>query len=230
MGTPLKQLEEHGQSVWIDYLSRSMLRDGELEQLVRDGVQGVTSNPTIFQSAIAEGDAYDEQLREVLKAETDPKEVFLALAKDDIRDACTLLRPVFDRGEKTRDGWVSLEVDPNLEVTEFADRSVKNGGPALLFEKPKGSNVPLLINSFASMLYFILQLFVHQVGRLIRIRLDPLHRLCRGTKICLDGVWILGNKFLSGIDHMSWIISGQIFLTHQFNKALFSRDICIGQA
>jgi transaldolase len=118
MGTPLKQLEEHGQSVWIDYLSRSMLRDGELEQLVRDGIQGVTSNPTIFQSAIAEGDAYDEQLREVLTTETDPKEVFLALAKEDIRDACALLRPVFDRGEKTRDGWVSLEVDPNLAYQE----------------------------------------------------------------------------------------------------------------
>jgi transaldolase len=118
MGTSLKQLEEHGQSVWIDYLSRSMLRDGELEQLVRDGIQGVTSNPTIFQSAIAEGDAYDEQLREVLKTQTDPKEVFLALAKEDIRDACALLRPVFDRGEKTRDGWVSLEVDPNLAYKE----------------------------------------------------------------------------------------------------------------
>ena len=118
MGTPLRQLEEHGQSVWIDYLSRSMLREGELEGLVRDGIQGVTSNPTIFQSAIAEGDAYDEQLREVLKTETDPKEVFLALAKEDIRDACGVLRPVFDRGEKTRDGWVSLEVDPNLAYDE----------------------------------------------------------------------------------------------------------------
>jgi transaldolase len=118
MGTPLRQLEEHGQSVWIDYLSRSMLRDGELEGLVRDGVQGVTSNPTIFQSAIAEGDAYDEQLREVLKSETDPKEVFLALAKEDIREACDLLRGVFDEGEKTRDGWVSLEVDPNFAYKE----------------------------------------------------------------------------------------------------------------
>jgi transaldolase len=118
MGTPLKQLEEHGQSVWIDYLSRSMLRDGELEQLVRDGIEGVTSNPTIFQSAIADGDAYDEQLREVLKTETDPKEVFLALAKEDIRDACALLRPVFDRSGTTRDGWVSLEVDPNLAYEE----------------------------------------------------------------------------------------------------------------
>ncbi len=75
---------------------------------------GVTSNPTIFQAAIADGDAYDEQLREVLQSETDPKEVFLALAREDVRDACDILRRRLDRGETTRDGWVSLEVDPNL--------------------------------------------------------------------------------------------------------------------
>jgi transaldolase len=113
--TPLKQLIAHGQSVWIDFLSRRFVEDGELEQLARDGVHGVTSNPTIFQGAIAEGDAYDEQLREVLKTETDPKGVFLALAVQDIRGACDILRPVWDdAGENARDGWVSLEVDPAL--------------------------------------------------------------------------------------------------------------------
>jgi len=111
---PLEQLAEAGQSVWIDYLSRKFLEDGELEALIEKGVRGLTSNPTIFQGAIAEGDAYDDQLREVLKEQEDPKEVFLALAEEDIRNACDLLRPVFDRGESTRDGWVSLEVDPRL--------------------------------------------------------------------------------------------------------------------
>jgi len=118
MGTPLKQLAEHGQSVWIDYLSRSFVRDGDLEGLIGEGVRGVTSNPTIFQGAIAEGHAYDEQLREVLQVESDPKEVFLALAKEDIREACDLLRSVFDQGERTRDGWVSLEVDPGFAYEE----------------------------------------------------------------------------------------------------------------
>lgn len=114
MPTPLKALAEHGQSAWIDYLSRPFVRDGDLAGLIEDGIVGVTSNPTIFQAAIAEGDSYDEQLHEVLAAETDAKEVFLALAREDIRAACDLLRPVFERGEETRDGWVSLEVDPNL--------------------------------------------------------------------------------------------------------------------
>jgi transaldolase len=113
--TPLKQLSAHGQSVWIDYLSRPFIRDGGLAAMVQEGVVGVTSNPTIFQAAIAEGDAYDEQLREVLKTTTEPKEVFLALAARDIQDACDVLRPVWDAGGGTgRDGWVSLEVDPNL--------------------------------------------------------------------------------------------------------------------
>ena len=111
--TPLKQLGEQGQSVWIDFLSRRFVQDGDLAGLVRDGVVGVTSNPTIFQGAIAEGDAYDDQIRELSSSESDPKEIFLALARDDIRDACDVLRPVWDEGDG-KDGWVSLEVDPNL--------------------------------------------------------------------------------------------------------------------
>jgi transaldolase len=111
--TPLKQLAEQGQSVWIDFLSRRFVQDGGLAGLVRDGVVGVTSNPTIFQAAIAEGDAYDAQIRELSATESDPKEIFIALARDDIRDACDVLRPVWDAGNG-KDGWVSLEVDPNL--------------------------------------------------------------------------------------------------------------------
>jgi transaldolase len=120
MTTPLKALAEQGQSPWLDYISRTFVQDGELRKVVDDGIVGLTSNPTIFQSAIADGDAYDEQLKEVLQNETDPREVFLALAQQDIRDACDLLRPVFDRGESTRDGWVSLEVDPNLATDTAA--------------------------------------------------------------------------------------------------------------
>jgi transaldolase len=114
MSNSLKALSEHGQSPWIDYLSRPLLSAGDMARLIEDGIVGVTSNPTIFQGAIASGDAYDRQLREVMASETDPKEVFLALAREDIRAACDLLAPVFEAGAPTRDGWVSLEVDPNL--------------------------------------------------------------------------------------------------------------------
>ncbi len=111
--TPLHELSEQGQSVWIDYLSRRFVQDGDLAGLIRDGVVGVTSNPTIFQGAIAEGDAYDEQIKELSASESEPKEIFIGLARDDIRAACDLLRQVWDEGNG-KDGWVSLEVDPNL--------------------------------------------------------------------------------------------------------------------
>jgi transaldolase len=110
----LHELSEHGQSVWMDTLSREMLETGELERLLReDAVVGVTSNPTIFEKAIAAGDWYDEQFKEVLEDESDPKEVFLRLAVRDIQGACDLLKQVHDDGSG-KDGWVSLEVDPNL--------------------------------------------------------------------------------------------------------------------
>jgi transaldolase len=111
--TRLQQLSELGQSVWIDYLSRRLLRE-ELAELIRDhAVVGVTSNPTIFQKAISEGDAYDDQLREVPADEDDAKEIFLQLAVKDVQDACDLLRPVWDGGDGM-DGYVSIEVDPNF--------------------------------------------------------------------------------------------------------------------
>jgi transaldolase len=110
----LHELSEHGQSVWIDSLSREWVRGGFLEQLMReDAVVGVTSNPTIFQKALAEGDSYDEQLREVLREEEDPKEVFYRLAVVDIQGACDLMRRVWDAGNG-KDGYVSMEVDPTL--------------------------------------------------------------------------------------------------------------------
>jgi transaldolase len=110
----LHELSELGQSVWIDFLSRDLLREGGLARLMRDdAVVGVTSNPTIFQKAISAGESYDEQLREVLKDERDPKEIFLRLAAEDIGEALDLLRPVWDEGSGT-DGYVSFEVDPNL--------------------------------------------------------------------------------------------------------------------
>jgi transaldolase len=116
----LHRLSELGQSVWIDSLSREWLETGELERLLReDAVVGVTSNPTIFEKALSEGDWYDDQLREVLKDERDPKEVFYRLAVDDIGRACDLLRRVWDEGE-AQDGYVSMEVDPNLAYEQDA--------------------------------------------------------------------------------------------------------------
>ena len=110
----LHELSERGQSVWIDSISREWLREGFLAKLMRDdAVVGVTSNPTIFQKSLAEGDWYDEQLKEVLAEEDEPKEIFYRLAVEDIQDACDELRQVWDTGGG-KDGYVSMEVDPTL--------------------------------------------------------------------------------------------------------------------
>src|SRR5256884_738594 len=110
----LHQLSALGQSVWIDFLSREMLQTGELERLMRhDAVVGITSNPTIFQKAISQGGLYDEQIRASLGQVDDPKEIFWRLAEKDVCDACDVLRAIWDEGQG-QDGYVSIEVDPNL--------------------------------------------------------------------------------------------------------------------
>jgi transaldolase len=110
----LHELYDAGVSPWIDSVSREMLETGELARLMEeDAIVGVTSNPTIFQKALSTGDWYDEQLGELLKSEDDPTEIFLQLAMEDIRRACDLMKPVWDRTEGV-DGYVSIEVDPTL--------------------------------------------------------------------------------------------------------------------
>jgi transaldolase len=116
----LHELSELGQSVWVDSLSREWLETGELARMMReDAVVGVTSNPTIFEKAMSAGGWYDDQLREVLKEETDRKEIFYRLAVEDIEDALALLQPVWDE-RKGEDGHVSMEVDPNLAYDQEA--------------------------------------------------------------------------------------------------------------
>jgi transaldolase len=116
----LHELSGRGVSVWVDTLSREMLASGELARLIHeDSVVGVTSNPTIFEKALSEGDLYDEQLRAVLDEIDDPKEVFVRLAIKDVQDACDLMRPVWKRTAGV-DGRVSIEVDPDLAYEQEA--------------------------------------------------------------------------------------------------------------
>src|SRR5262245_65474631 len=106
----LQQVAELGQSVWIDSLSREWLRTGELKRMMdEDAVTGVTSNPTIFQKALSSGDAYDEDLKQLLAETDDPSEIFFSLALQDIRDACDVLKPAYDASNGV-DGYVSMEV------------------------------------------------------------------------------------------------------------------------
>jgi transaldolase len=113
MATQMQRLTELGQSVWLDNIRRSMFASGELKALIDRGLRGMTSNPTIFEKAIGQGDDYDPQLRSLIGKVSDPGDLFEALAVQDIRSACDAFRPLYDSTHGA-DGYVSLEVSPTL--------------------------------------------------------------------------------------------------------------------
>ena len=111
---PLKGLQQHGQSLWLDYIHRNLITSGELTRLVEeDGLRGVTSNPAIFEKAINGSSDYTEVLKSLAKERLDAKTIYERMAIKDIQDAADILRSVYERTNK-RDGYVSLEVSPHL--------------------------------------------------------------------------------------------------------------------
>ena len=122
----LGRLRDAGVSIWLDTLSRELLESGRFGELVRDyAVTGATSNPTIFATAITGSDRYDEQLRSLLSSGSrDARELFFAVALDDVRSAAALLRPVYERTGGT-DGFVSFECTPDL--ADDTDGSIAQG-------------------------------------------------------------------------------------------------------
>jgi transaldolase len=111
--TRLHDLAAAGQAVWLDYIRRSFIANGELARLVADGVRGVTSNPTIFEKAIAGSADYDRDMESLVDQGKSVTEIYETLAFEDIREAAAVLRPVYDATEGA-DGYVSLEVNPLL--------------------------------------------------------------------------------------------------------------------
>src|SRR5437764_4476660 len=113
--SPLQQLLDYGQSMWLDYIRRDLLTSGKLKQMIaEDGLRGMTSNPSIFEKAIADSSLYDDMLMELAsRKDLDATGRFEQLAIRDIQDAADALGPVYD-DSNCRDGYVSLEVSPYL--------------------------------------------------------------------------------------------------------------------
>jgi transaldolase len=110
----LIEIAEHGQSVWMDNLSRNIIQSGALADMVKNqGIKGITSNPAIFQKAIAGNAIYDDAILAAIKENKTVTEIYESLAFKDIQDAADILRPVFDQTEG-KDGYVSIEVSPHL--------------------------------------------------------------------------------------------------------------------
>jgi transaldolase len=122
---PLRQLYDYGQSVWFDSLSREMIVNGNLKRMIEDdGLRGITSNPTIFHSAVSDSDLYDETIARGARQGKNSGEIFDVIVQEDIRAACDLLRPVYD-GSQRIDGFVSLEESPH--IAHNTEASIREG-------------------------------------------------------------------------------------------------------
>ena len=109
----VEQTADLGHSIWLDYLDRAFIKSGELKTMIDEGIRGITSNPSIFQEAIAEGGDYDEQIADLVAEGKDDAEIYEALAVADIQKAADLLAPVYIES-KGLDGYISLEANPDL--------------------------------------------------------------------------------------------------------------------
>ena len=142
MNDRLKALADAGVSIWLDDLSRERLETGNLADLVQTrSVVGVTSNPSIFQAALADGERYDAQVRELAGQGADVDRATMVITTDDVREACKVMRPVFDATDGV-DGRVSIEVSPGLAhstddtVTEAAELFKTVGEPNVMNKIP----------------------------------------------------------------------------------------------
>ena len=111
---PLKKLETLGQSIWLDYIRRDMIKSGELRRLIDEyGLHGITSNPSIFETAIAESNIYDDEIRDLAFKKKDIKTIYETLSLHDVQDAADEFRSIYKK-TSSEDGYVSLEVNPHL--------------------------------------------------------------------------------------------------------------------
>jgi transaldolase len=111
--TILDQLAMLGQSIWLDYIDRTILFDGELQKLIDAGLRGMTSNPSIFEKAISQGGHYDQAIRHLFGTGLTAEEITVQITVDDVRKAAELLHPVY-QDSRGLDGYISLEVNPRL--------------------------------------------------------------------------------------------------------------------
>ena len=208
IANPLHELNECGQSVWLDNLSRELIESGELGRLIeQDGISGITSNPAIFAAAISGSDDYDAQIRTVASREPDTMALYEALAIQDIRSAADLLRPVY-ASSGGRDGFVSLEVNPHFardsaRTIAEAERLWNAVGRANLMIKIPGTpeGLPAIeeavyrgINVNVTLLFS-----VEDYAAVMKVHRRALERRL-GDGRELDGIASVASFFLSRID------------------------------
>lgn len=138
----LQKLADYGQSIWLDYISRSLLTSGKLKRLIEDGLRGMTSNPTIFHQAISASKEYDSEIVKLLESGKNTFEIYDDLTIRDIREAADCFRSIYDQTQAL-DGYVSLEINPKLAMN--TETSIKEG--KRLFQKVQRPNVMIKVPS-----------------------------------------------------------------------------------
>jgi len=204
---PLKQLGEFGQSAWLDFLSRELLRSGELKVLIeRDGLKGMTSNPSIFQKAIAHGVDYDDDIKRYAEAGEDVGQIFRHLSIKDIQDATDALRPVYD-ATNGADGFVSIEVSPYLawdaDATLAEARALWKdiGRPNLMVKIPGTEQcIPAIRTALSEGININITLLFSQsmYEKVVEAYLSGLEQLAQ--KQSLDKIASVASFFVSRID------------------------------
>ena len=203
----LQQLHDLGQSIWLDYIDRTMLQNGDLERRVRDeALTGMTSNPTIFEKALSEGSAYDEQL---LSADpgTPPERLFELVETTDVQHACDIFGGVF-RSSRGGDGYVSIEVSPG--VANDAQKSIDEAcrlwkevdRPNVMVKIPGTEQGALAVRELISRginvnITLLFSLAAHE--RVIDAYMSGLEdRVAKGEPI--DGIFSVASFFVSRVD------------------------------
>src|SRR5690606_1104896 len=132
MKNPLAKIPDFGQSIWLDYIKRSFIQSGELKKLIdEDNLRGVTSNPAIFEEAIARSEDYNDTISELGKTDMSNEEIFLKMAIEDVQHAADVFKGVYEQ-TKGLDGYVSLEVSPGLALdTEGSIAEARSSWKAL---------------------------------------------------------------------------------------------------
>src|SRR4030088_8974 len=209
---PVKALEKHGQSVWVDFLARGFIAKGELKRLIDiDGVKGVTSKPSIFEKAIGSWDEYDGAIGKAMKSGDRPvAELFEQLAVEDIQRAADVLRPVYDR-LKGEDGFVGLEVSPYRAL----DAKDTIAEPERLWRDVKRKNLMVKVPATAEGLPAI----QHLIGEGIRINITLL--FSQKVYVEVAEAYLAGlEKYVAGGGDPSHVASVASFFVSRIDRAV----------
>ena len=220
MTSPLQRLyTDHGQSPWLDFIDRSFMDDGELEKLIRGGIRGLTSNPTIFAKAVAEGGEYDELIGRGIDAGSTNEAIFEEIAVWDVGDAADMLRPIYDEAGG-HDGLASIEVEPALALDTDATLSrarhlwarlarpnvmikipaTEAGLPAIARAVEEGINVNITLLFSVEMYRRVARAYIDGLRRRLD-RGDDVSRVASVASFFVSRVDTKVDKLLDGLHH-----------------------------